>query len=139
MSKSRRKLESFREVTKRRKDKKAGPEPWTWKEKLSVWGTIAAVMLLTLTPFVDQTIKHRRLIDRRVERWRSEYHLTEEQFQKLRKIERDYHKSEGPISVSSSHTAAEDDAHAKDIASYMNPDDAKRFLEQESVQVAGRH
>ena len=134
MSRSSKRLESFREVTKRKRDKKAAapPAPWTWKEKLSVWGTIAGVMLLTLIPFFDQSVKHRQRIDKRIERWKAVYQLSDEQGNKVREIELEHHKGESPLSTSAPPTASEDEAHNRRIAGLMSAENGRKFLEHEA-------
>ncbi len=132
MSKSRQKLESFREVTKQRRDKKPPPEPWTLKDKLSVWGTLAAVMLLLLIPFFDQYMDLRNHIEDRIESWRTEYHLSDQQVDEIRKIERDFHRFGSFFSNDPPPNPDEIARHHQEIASRLDPATAKIFLEQET-------
>lgn len=138
MSRSGKRLESFREVTKRKRDKPAAPEPWTWKDKLSVWGVLVGVSILILTPFLDQSIKYRQRIDRRIERWKADYHLSDEQARQIRELEQEHHKSESPLSMSSNPTAGEVQAHNQRIAGFMSEADARRFLQREARHGWGR-
>jgi hypothetical protein len=132
MSRSGKRLEAFREVTKRKRDKPAAPEPWTWKDKLSVWGALAGLSIVILIPFLDQRIKYRQRIDRRIECWKVDYHLSDEQARQIRELELDHHKSESPLSASSNPTVGEVQAHNRRIADIMSETDGNRFLERES-------
>jgi hypothetical protein len=107
-------------------------KPWTLKEKLSVWGTLAGVMLLVFTPFFDQYMDHRNIIEERIKSWRSEYHLSDQQVNEIRKIERDFHRFGRFFSNDPPPTPADISRHHQEIASRLDPAIAKIFLEREN-------
>lgn len=107
-------------------------KPWTLKEKLSVWGTLAGVMLLVFIPFFDQYMDHRNIIEERIKSWRSEYHLSDQQVDEIRKIERKFHHFGRSLSNYRPPTPAEISLHHQEIASHLDPATAKIFLEREN-------
>jgi hypothetical protein len=130
MSKSRRRLESFREVVRRKKEK-APPEPWTWKDRVSVFGSLTVVVLLVFIPFMDQRVKHNQRIDERVSRWAKAYDLNEHQIKKITNIEKAFHRHELPFSTEPKPSDDKGDLHLRDIASVMDGNRSEIFLLQE--------
>lgn len=108
------------------------PSPWTWKDKLSVWGTLGGVTLLAFIPFFDQYMALRNTIELRLESWRIEYQLSEQQIDEIRKIERDFHRFGRFFSNDPPPTPEEITRHHEEIASLLDPATASDFLENES-------
>lgn len=106
--------------------------PWTWKDKLSVWGTLGGVMLLVFIPFFDRYMDLRNLIEDRLKSWRNEYHLSDQQVDEIRRIERDFHRFGSFFSSDPPSTPAEISRHHEKIASHLDPATAKVFLENEN-------
>ncbi len=138
MSRSSKRLESFREAPKRKRERIAPPQPWTRKEKLAVWGSLLCLMLFVVVmPFVAVSASHQRKVEKRVTHWRHKYELTEDQASKILRIEMEYHKSDSPVSISPPRSQAEKDAHAREIAALMGEAAGKRFLEDEASSKNG--
>lgn len=106
--------------------------PWTWKDKLSVWGTLAGVMLLVFIPFFDQYMDLRNVIEARLESWRIEYQLSDQQVDEIRRIERDFHRFGKVFAADPTPNPDEIARHHQEIASRMDAATAKLFLEREN-------
>jgi hypothetical protein len=133
MSRSGERLEQFSEAAGKRRSKAGPPEAWTWREKASVWGSLAALGVLALIPFADQSIKYHRSIEQRLENWKTDYHLSNETVEKLRVIELAYHDFESPLSTARQPLASEAEAHGQEIAKHLAPEHARVFLEREAA------
>jgi hypothetical protein len=100
----------------------------TLKEKLQIWAWIVALLAVALTfgigAMKSETARH---LDQTINRWRTDFHLTPEQAERVRSIERNFHGTGNPFTLPS-HTAEEVRAHHREIASVMNPSDGERFL-----------
>ena len=123
-------MESFREVVRRKKEK-APPEPWTWKDRVSVFGSLTVAVLLVFIPFMDQRVRHNQRIDERVSRWAKAYDLDEHQIRKITNIERAFHRHELPFSTESDPSADKGDLHIRDIAAVMERETSELFLLRE--------
>lgn len=93
------------------------------------------VMILAMVGWASfrSWLTNRQAIDEAIERWRLEYHLSEEQTTQIRQIEEAYHGT-GTIFTWPSHSIAEIADHQPSISRIMNPEDGARFLaEQERI------
>jgi len=78
-------------------------------------------------------------LDLLVDRWRQQYHLTDEQVRQIREIEMNFHGSGNPF-TRPSHTRAEMREHHREISAHMNPEDGARYLRsQEGVDPRHPH
>jgi hypothetical protein len=107
------------------------------KEKLQIWAGIGGIFLILASGFHFFTTRQLRSgLDALVQRWRSDYHLNEEQARRIRAIEERFHGSGDPF-TRSAHTAAENREHHRRMALEMNPEDGARFFRtQEGVNLA---
>jgi hypothetical protein len=129
VSKSSRKLESFREVTRRR-IKTPASTPWTWKDHAFLWGAVSGLMLLVFLPFLDQYIQGRHQIASRMNAWREQYPLSAAKMDKIEELEREYHGLGRQI-LGRRQTPEDAARHRQAIAAQLEPDDARMFLEKD--------
>lgn len=98
------------------------------RDKLQIWASIVGVLALVLTfgigAMKSKTAQH---LDQTINRWRKDYHLTPEQAERVRSIERQFHGSGNPFTLPS-HSAEEVRVHHDEVAAAMNPADGERFL-----------
>lgn len=132
MSKKHRRLESFREVTKRRREKPTPPEPWTWKDRIGIWAAILLVLTMISASFLIPYSRFRRSINSRLRDWKSKYHMSEQQFDSVRRIEKDFHSYGKVLSGAPAPTPEEVIKHHEEIAEQLSPQDAKEFLQAET-------
>lgn len=93
---------------------------WAWI--IGMFGLVAAFF------HVFETVEQNARTERTLERWRRDYHLTDEQCQRIRKMERDFHGGGDPF-VAPSRSTEETDTHHRAIAAMMSPEDTTRFLQ----------
>lgn len=74
------------------------------------------------------TSRQAESLDRQMARWRTQFHLNDEQERLIRGIERQFHGSGSPFARRPSPSEQEVSEHQRAIARIMNPEDAARFL-----------
>lgn len=98
------------------------------RDKLQIWASIVGVLALVLTfgigAMKSKTAQH---LDQTINRWRTDFHLSHEQAERVRAIERRFHGSGNPFTLPT-HTAEEVRVHHVEVAAVMNPADGERFL-----------
>jgi hypothetical protein len=98
------------------------------KDKLQIWVWIVGVLAIVLTFGIGaMTSKTAQHLDQTISRWRIDFHLSPEQAERVRAIERKFHGSGNPFTLPS-HTAEDVHAHHLEVAAAMNPADGERFL-----------
>ena len=108
------------------------------KDKLHIWAWIAVVAVVFAGYFHFITTRQQRAgIDDQINRWRHDYHLTDEQACRIRAIELSFHGSGDPF-FRPAHTAAETREHHRSIATQMNPEDGERFFKAQEGSGASR-
>ena len=84
---------------------------------------IAGVLLCLLSSWMAveyffRTRNAARALEIQLGQWKQRYHLTEEQVNRLRRIEREYHGT-GNLFRDASHTSAEERVHARELREVM--------------------
>lgn len=106
----------------------ATPAPMSLKDKLQIWSWIGGVFLIVAAMlYLYTTTQSARHLDQTINRWRKDYHLSPEQAERVRSIERSFHGSGNPFTLPS-HTAEEVRVHHQEVAAAMSPADGERFL-----------
>jgi hypothetical protein len=117
-------------VTKRRHKRKRDNEATILtrsdKLKLAAWSAVALLVFFGFIHLVG-TRTQAAALDRRIERWRIDYHVDNEQAVGLRAIENGFHGSGNPFTLPA-HTMDEVHEHHRALARVMNPEDGARFL-----------
>ena len=96
------------------------------KLKLAAWSAAAVIVFFGFIHLVG-TRTQAAALDRRIERWKIEYHVDNEQAFRLRAIENEFHGSGNPFTLPA-HTMDEVHEHHRALASVMNPEDGVSFL-----------
>jgi hypothetical protein len=100
----------------------------TRSDKLKIAAFLAAAPLVLFGWIhLQGTRGQAAVFDRRIENWRTDYHLDDEQAGRLRVIENEFHGSGNPL-IRPVHTAEKMREHHRALASAMNPEDGSRFL-----------
>jgi hypothetical protein len=100
----------------------------TRSDKLKIAAFLAAAPLVFFGWIhLQGTRSQATVFDRRIEKWRTDYHLNQEQARRLRLIEAEFHGSGNPL-VRPAHTMEQLHEHHRALASAMNPEDGARFL-----------
>ena len=106
------------------------PSAWSLRDKLSVGIGVAVAILAFFSPVILKVVGQRGRISQRLESWRTEFGLKEDQMKELKKIEYGFHGSGNPLSESGPPTTAEVALHNKQVASAMGPEAGKRYIEK---------
>ena len=67
-------------------------------------------------------------ISKTVTKWKTTYHITDEQAERIKQIELDFHGSGSPFSIKPAHTRDEKHRHHEEISRLMSPEDGARFM-----------
>ncbi len=94
--------------------------------QIYAWGFAAVAIFFGWVHYYTTT-KTTRQLDQTINRWRTSFHLSPEQAERVRSIERTFHGSGNPFTLPS-HTAGEVRVHHQEVAAVMNPADGERFL-----------
>jgi hypothetical protein len=105
---------------------------WSLRDKLNVGAGVAVAILAFFSPVILKMAGQRGKISQRLESWRTEFGLKEDQVRKLREIELEFHGSGNPFSTLPAHTTAQLSSHDKQVASAMGQEAGKRYIEKRS-------
>lgn len=105
------------------------------------WVRLSLILLVTGVLFVawsafELHLSHEASLGRILSRWRTEYHLTEEQERLIRAEEERFHGGANPL-TRPRRTPEEAEAHRLALGNLMSPDDRARFLARRK-QAAGK-
>lgn len=125
--------------TKRKKGREPEPPaPMTLRDKLRIWGWLAGSGLVFLLYLHFISTRQQRIgIDEQIDRWRRDYHLTQEQAQRIRSIELKFHGSGDPL-TRPAHTPGETRDHHRAMTDAMNPEDGELFLKSQESSATDR-
>ena len=126
---------------KRKKPKKGQPleqpVPMPLKDKPQICAWIAGFLLPVAAWFNFHTTRQQTdSLDRLVQRWRTDYHLNDDQARRIRAMEQEFHGSGDPF-LRPSHTQEETREHHRAMAGVMNPDDGERFYKAQEGSALG--
>lgn len=120
-------------------DLPAVPAASPTREKWIVIACFAAFMLmLAAYCTISGIIAEHAALHNQMMEWTANYHLTDEQADRIRQIEARFHGNGNPFTSRESGTPEENEAHHLEISSVMNPADGARFLEA-MAENGGRH
>lgn len=113
-------------ATARQKD--AESAPFARRDKLKLWALLIGMLAVFFLFFhFVTTAQQKSGLDSLVERWRRDYHFTDEQARIIRVMEEDFHGSGNPF-FRPAHSAEETTEHHRQMAAQMNPEDGARFF-----------
>ena len=135
MSARRRRDVKFPGVGRRELQRRVLPpsKPWTLREKLVVFSSLALAVLIFCSPYLGGMIRERRLVSSRVESWREKFQLDQSQVQRLMDLEYEYHGSGNPFAPQRRFSDVEREDHNLKIAEIMGQGTGRNFLVDESV------
>ena len=110
------------------------PTTLTVRDKLQICGIVAIIVIATIGIFFIRIRTVQRIfsetLTRKLDRWRSAYHLEAAQVNRIRDIEIAFHGN-GNFLTKPAHTVEETFNHHREIAAVMEPEDGKRFLKDQ--------
>jgi len=113
----------------RKKKPAATPTTFALRDKAMLIG--APILLLAIPALVLHFSSiHQRTtsISKTVVKWKTTYHINDEQAERIKQIELDFHGSGSPFSIKPAHTRDEKHRHHEEISRLMSPEDGARFM-----------
>lgn len=106
------------------------PSRPAWKTHLIVFGSLTALMVFMVwVIWAMSAMEQRRSLCLEVERWKTAYHLTDDQAAHILQLEIDFHSRCDLFSIHASIGRDEELLHHKEISSWMSASDGARFME----------
>lgn len=100
------------------------------KDKAVLWFQLSIAFIVAASVFhLATTFRHKLVLDQQMETWRVSYHLNNEQVERVRWEEEQFHGGGNPL-LSPSHTLSDRTAHHREIASLMSAEDGISFFKQ---------
>ena len=111
-----------------RSGSKRKPAIFDWAMKLKIGGGFTAFALVMYGSAIYRGhLSQQREFDWLIKTWKGQYHLSDEQAARIRRLEEDFHGN-GNVLTQPSHTLEEQIDHEPALSRVMNPEDAARFL-----------
>lgn len=126
MSKKQRRLQTFSENPGKRPKAERGPkESFTLRDKLLLFSPILGVFFLMIAVVMKTEGKeHEQAIRKRVEKWKTEFALTEPVANEILEKEMDFHSSHSWFSLTRPPSPEETAAHDLDIQELLGNDES---------------
>jgi hypothetical protein len=113
----------------RKKKPAATPTTFALRDKVMLIGV--PILLLAIPALVlhfSSIHQQTTSISKTVTKWKTTYHITDEQAERIKQIELDFHGSGSPFSIKPAHTRDEKHRHHEEISRLMSPEDGARFM-----------
>lgn len=102
--------------------------PSDQKLNLQIAGRVLVAIFVIAGSFVFRSeLAERDSLNRTMRAWQAEYHLSEDQVARIRRIEEDFHGTGNPF-TQPAHSIEQLLDHEPSISRVMNPEEAERFL-----------
>ena len=118
-------------MSKRTPKKKADTAPTTLAPRDKAMLIGVPILLLAVPALVlhfssisQQTVS----IAKTVEGWKTTYHINDEQAERIKQIELDFHGNGSPFSIKPTRSKDEKHRHHEDISRLMSPEDGAHFM-----------
>lgn len=118
-------------MSKLSRKKKAAPAP----TKLSLWDkaiVFGFLFLFLILPAIFLHIHSINLqtasISRTVQKWKTTYHIDDEEIERIKQIELNYHGNGSPFSIKPARTRDDKHRHHEEISRLMSPEDGAHFM-----------
>jgi hypothetical protein len=118
-------------MSKLSRKKKDAPAPTKLKLRDKAMLIGVPILLLAIPAFVlhfSSIHQQTTSISKTVTKWKTTYHITDEQAERIKQIELDFHGSGSPFSIKPAHTRDEKHRHHEEISRLMSPEDGARFM-----------
>ena len=118
-------------MSKLSRKKKDAPAPTKLKLRDKAMLIGVPILLLAIPAFVlhfSSIHQQTTSISKTVTKWKTTYHITDEQAERIKQIELDFHGNGSPFSIKPSRTRDEKHRHHEEISRLMPPEDGARFM-----------
>lgn len=119
-------------MSKPSRKKKAVPAPTTLsvRDKAIIFGFLLLLLVLPAILLHIHSINQQTAsISRTVQKWKTTYHINDEQVERIQQIELDYHGNGSPFSIKPARTRDEKHRHHEEISRLMSPEDGAHFMQ----------
>ena len=118
-------------MSKRTPKKKAATAPTTLAPRDKAMLIGVPILLLAVPALVlhfSSISQQTASIAKTVEGWKTTYHINDEQAERIKQIELDFHGNGSPFSIKPTRSKDEKHRHHEDISRLMSPDDGAHFM-----------
>lgn len=118
-------------MSKRLSKKKAATAPTTLASRDKVMLIGIPILLLAVPALVlhfSSISQQTASIAKTVEGWKTTYHINDEQAERIKQIELDFHGNGSPFSIKPTRSKDEKHRHHEDISRLMSPEDGAHFM-----------
>jgi hypothetical protein len=118
-------------VSKRTPKKKADTAPTTLAPRDKAMLIGVPILLLAVPALVlhfSSISQQTASIAKTVEGWKTTYHINDEQAERIKQIELDFHGNGSPFSIKPTRSKDEKHRHHEDISRLMSPEDGAHFM-----------
>lgn len=118
-------------MSKRLSKKKAATAPTTLAPRDKAMLIGVPILLLAVPALVlhfSSISQQTASIAKTVEGWKTTYHINDEQAERIKQIELDFHGNGSPFSIKPTRSKDEKHRHHEDISRLMSPEDGAHFM-----------
>ena len=118
-------------MSKRTPKKKATTAPTTLAPRDKAMLIGVPILLLAVPALVlhfSSISQQTASIAKTVEGWKTTYHINDEQAERIKQIELDFHGNGSPFSIKPTRSKDEKHRHHEDISRLMSPEDGAHFM-----------
>ncbi|MBE2287338.1 MAG: hypothetical protein IAE77_28040 [Prosthecobacter sp.] len=118
-------------MSKRTPKKKADTAPTTLAPRDKAMLIGVPILLLAVPALVlhfSSISQQTASIAKTVEGWKTTYHINDEQAERIKQIELDFHGNGSPFSIKPTRSKDEKHRHHEDISRLMSPEDGAHFM-----------
>lgn len=123
----------------RKKKPAATPTAFAPRDKAMLIGLL--ILLLAIPALVlhfSSIHQQTTSISKTVTKWKTTYHITDEQAERIKQIELDFHGNGSPFSIKPARTRDEKHRHHEEISRMMSPENGAHFM-QAMERSEGKH
>jgi len=105
------------------------PTKLTLRDKGIIFGFLILILVLPAVFLHIHSINQQTAsVSKTVAKWKTTYHISDEQAERIKQIELDFHGSGSPFSIKPARTRDEKHRHHKEISRLMSPEDGAHFM-----------
>lgn len=118
-------------MSKLSRKKKAAPTPTqlSWRDKAFIFGFLLLLLVFPVVFLHIHSVNQQTAsISKTVTKWKTTYHINDEQAERIKQIELDFHGNGSPFNIKPTRAREEKHRHHEEISRLMSPEDGARFM-----------
>jgi len=101
----------------------------SWRDKAIVFGFLLLLLVFPAVFLHIHSINQQTAsISKTVQKWKTTYHINDEQAERIKQIELDFHGNGSPFSIKPTRNRDEKHRHHEEIRRLMSAEDGVRFM-----------